>query len=342
VTIARRMIILSFCLGASTYFPTSATVAQTPPAAASPEPVQTWQPATSDQTGGNNEFVGDDSRHFTGPPMEPKPDPGIGYTIDPRQFKNTGPFRRVYSKKGFAFFKGKVFLPCSAGHFASNGTKDVEVGYVYVGGWGRGPQGAAVDAGFQKSSVQDGSVRDNYALIVKYERVPGMLALTTRYRCDQNLQFSFGPFKPLTLVLTAKGVAVDGVEREQTISVSTGIIDGWTSDGGGTSDGAIVKRMTTIAQPTGWSLDNLFNPSFNPQWNKSGTYFGHHSNDLTPLIRWTDCYIGKSSGKSTSVRWETWSKDTTEATQNFPADPTRVRYRLDDFANEVVAIDLHP
>jgi hypothetical protein len=77
---------------------------------------------------------------------------------------HSGAFHGVRSRNGWSAVRADVSIPCGASLFAKGTGRneltgltsliDQETGYIYVGGWGAGPNGAAVDAALQKSSAQ--------------------------------------------------------------------------------------------------------------------------------------------------------------------------------------------
>jgi len=290
-----------------------------------------------------NTYVNDDGATFTGPPVQTKPN-GVGAPADVAGQANTGPFRRIYSKLGYANVRGDVFLPCRAANFAQSGGKAVESGFAYVGGWGATDYGAAVDAGFVKSTKQDGSTADNYALFIRIDRKDGYATLPReqRFGCDHTAHFVFSTTPAGVLTLVGRGYDVHGNPMSPPpLTMATVVGDGWTAAAAASSaNGALVKRMTTIGQPKGWSDSTFGNTLFNPDWDKSGSYFGHAPGDDKPLIHWTSLEIGRYDPATGKVTWSRWSDGVTRAAQFFP-DSSRIIVKENDADDEVVAIDLH-
>jgi len=170
---------------------------------------------------------------------------------------------------------------------------------VYVGGFGGGDDGTAVDAGFQESSVHDGSKRDNYALIFKYQGQSGEQGWSNRFVCDQEVTYSFETISPNQLLLTASGFTwVNNnrvMEPNAHVSEQPALRDGWSPSGGilGSLEfGIVVKRMVSIAQPKSWTSDAHYRNT----WYKDGSYFGHSSGSTAPLIHWRACEVGRVMG----------------------------------------------
>jgi hypothetical protein len=290
---------------------------------------QTPQPVVDIRSGpAENQFVDDHGHLFTGPPILPKPDPGIGGAPDPKQFHDTGPYRRVNSKFGYSFVRGTIYLPCHPAQLSPD-----ETGMIYTGGFGVGRDGAAVDAGFQYSPTYD-----NYALFLKIDRPAAYPTDTRRLRCNQPVAIDFGPYTAGSLTVRATGATPDQYAE------ASAKIDGssrWPADGGGSSNGISIKRMTTIAQPSGWSAD----PSsslFNPTWDRSGSYFGHLPTDKTPAIQWLNFQLGRARpGSPGMVSWTKWTRAMTLRVDLYPLDRSKVLCNPTGSEIEATAIDLH-
>lgn len=286
-------------------------------------------PAVETQTApAENQFVDDRGQVFNGPPILPKPDPNIGGAPDPKQFHDTGPYRRVNSRFGYSYVRGTIYLPCHPAQLSPE-----ETGMIYTGGFGVGRFGVAVDAGFQYSSTYD-----NYALFLKVDRPNNYPRDPRRLRCNQPVVIEFGPFTNGRLTARATGATPDQyAEVSAPVSPSD-----WPLDGGRPKDGVSIKRMTTIAQPAGWSADPTSN-LFNPRWDSSGSYFGHVAADRTPTIEWRNFQLGRSSGGSSgAVKWTSWVPQLTLRVDLYPFDPTRVVCSPAGSQAEATAIDLHP
>ena len=114
-------------------------------------------------------------------------------------------------------------------------------------------------------------------------------------------------------------------------------LGGWAPDGGNTSDGMVVKRMTTIGQPEGWSNPNDLN--FNNTWFDDGSKWGFDANN-NPAVHWYNSQIGyNSDNTATTLYTNPW--DATGGYQNFPDDTTRIVYTNVSPSEEFDAINLH-
>ncbi len=218
--------------------------------------------------------------------VAPSPPPGFEYV-------GTGPYFGNYSKPGYSGVRGYVYLPCKAASLKMSGKDALETGYVYVGGFGAGNNSTAVDAGFQESSIHDGSEADNYALVVKYQNKSGMDHWTNRFSCDQEVYYSFETISPTLLVINATGEAWFKHNKKYAtgqVPIHPNPGDGWDPSGrvpGITDDAVVVKRMVSIAQPPEWS--SFINGNRN--WFRNGSYFGHRAGNRTPLVHWRGCEV---------------------------------------------------
>ena len=168
----------------------------------------------------------------------------------------SGAFHGVRSINGWSAVRASVSVPCGTRHFATGpgynevthreGVVDQETGYVYVGGWGAGSDGVAVDGGLQKSSAQ--ALRDEYSFYWKYG---GNKPITSamRFPCGgPDVVLELYPVLDTLLVFTATGVNTDGNRVTLTLVQRTRPQDGWTPAGGSATDGIILKRLVAIAR----------------------------------------------------------------------------------------------
>jgi hypothetical protein len=227
----------------------------------------------------------------------------------------SGAFHGVRARNGLSSVRAIVTIPCGVSHFqtapgynqvtARQDQIDQETGYIYVGGWGAGGRGAAVDAGLQKSSAQ--SEHDDYAFYWKYDRNHPVTS-NTRFPCGgPDVILELYPASANLLVFSATGVTTAGIRQTLTIAQRTTADDGWVPSGGSTTDGVIIKRIVSIAQPSIWrdsSLGRL-------RWS-SGTYFGIAGpNDPTPKIIWRDCELGRVVPPRIVPQYHKWTQDDT-------------------------------
>lgn len=279
----------------------------------------------------------DESTPAVLPPFEDRPFNGAQpYIYNGKQFhgrfKGTGPFRRTAILGSYSGIVGTVSLPCRAAKLrpATDGGVG-EIGFAYVGGWGAGDIARAVDAGFQKSSVNDGKEDDNYSLIMFYQGAKWRSEFP-RLRCGQDVRFDFRPISRTELKLTAWGTGKDGQPANPSITVSTQDQDGWWPEGDPTADekhGIILKRMTTIAQ----TKDVVKTPD----WDRSGSFFGHYPNDATPRVVWKKMFVGRQDGSKWA--WVPWDSADAERVQDSWPDASRAQSVVKN-QEEATAIDL--
>lgn len=211
---------------------------------------------------------------------------------------DSGAFHGVRAVNGWSAVRVAVSIPCNVSHFVTGpgydevtgapGIVDQETGYIYIGGWGAGPHGVSVDAGLQKSSAQ--SEHDNYAFYWKYANNKPITS-DDRFPCGgPDVVMELYPVSDSLLVFSVTGVASDGQKHTFTAVQRTKPSDGWIPGGGGSSDGIILKRIVSIAQPYAWKKRSGGGRS---DRFSDGSYFGVTGpNDLTPRIVWHDCEIG--------------------------------------------------
>ncbi len=223
----------------------------------------------------------------------------------------SGAFHGVRAVNGYSAVRAEVSIPCGVRHFVTGpgvnevtgqpGDVDLETGYIYIGGWGAGPRGVAVDAGLQKSSAQ--AMSDEYAFYFKY--ASNKPITSARFPCGgPDVILELYPLTDRLLVFTATGVLENGTRSTLTIVQKTDPADGWTPQGGTRSDGIIIKRIVAIAQPASWrqASNRLAATRF-----ISGTYFGVDGpHDRTPRILWKNCEIGSVSPSAHYPEYRAW------------------------------------
>jgi hypothetical protein len=229
----------------------------------------------------------------------------------------SGPFHGVRSTNGWSAVKVRVSIPCGAAHFATgygynevtkqNGIIDVETGFIYIGGWGAGSRGVSVDAGLQKASAQ--AEADDYAFYFKYAN-NHPITYPIRFPCggpDPILELY--PLSDSLLVFSITGMTDQHRRMTMTIVQQTRPSDGWTPDGGSTSDGIILKRVVAIAQPPSW---RSFFGLFHRDRFSNGSYFGVDGpSDHTPRITWQSCEIGRVVPPASTPTYHAWNNSET-------------------------------
>jgi hypothetical protein len=125
----------------------------------------------------------------------------------------------------------------------------------------------------------------------------------------------------------------------------------WSRSGGGSHDGIVLKRMTTIAQK---QMQGALPAGVTPEDNES--YFGHADGARdTPLVHWRNVHIGKvgadGSLPTNPVLWrraQTYALSTDPGVYNYPNasviidDCLRTSIGAGACADEVIAVDLSP
>ncbi len=223
-------------------------------------------------------------------PTEDVPIPGVPVRSQSNSpfGKSSGAFHGVRSRNGYSAIRVVVSIPCGDAHFQAQGA-DVETGYIYIGGWGSGPNGVAVDAGLQKSSAQNAT--DDYAFYWKYaSNKPFTVSNQNRFPCGgPDVTLELYAVSNDLMVFSANGVTADGVRRNLIAIQRTKSGDGWIPGGGTADDGIILKRIVSIAQPPEWTSSPVWSTR---RWS-SGSYFGIGGpGDPTPKIVWKKCQIG--------------------------------------------------
>lgn len=204
--------------------------------------------------------------------------------------ERSGPYRRVYSKPGFAYQSSQIYLPgADAGEvFEAKEAGHGDTAFVYAGGWGG--KGGAVDAGFQHGRYMNGP-HDDWAPFFLVQQPGGPSAVTVsdqRQAGGQPWRLAAGQAATLTfwvsqnedltvLNLFIQGVTnVDGMPSTLTLSAPVDISFGWDAAGGAN----ILKRMTTIGQTTG--NQNLATGSFLRGVNWQSSVIGTTEADAQP------------------------------------------------------------
>jgi hypothetical protein len=230
---------------------------------------------------------------------------------------DSGAFHGVRAVNGWSAVRVSVSIPCGARHFVTGpgynevtgapGIVDQETGYIYIGGWGAGPSGVSVDAGLQKSSAQ--AETDDYAFYWKYASNKPVTS-DERFPCGgPDVVLELYPVAESLLVFSATGVASDGQRHTFTAVQHTQPADGWSPGGGSSTDGVILKRIVSIAQPYAWHKRSGIGKA---DRFRSGSYFGVASpRDLTPRIVWSHCEIGHVVPPSIVPRYHTWTPSQT-------------------------------
>ncbi|MHA0035762.1 hypothetical protein [Deinococcus sp. PESE-13] len=204
--------------------------------------------------------------------------------------EQTGPYRRVYSKPGYAYQRSAVYLPTdkSADLYEEKSLGSGDTAFVYVGGWGG--RGGAVDAGFQHGRYM-AREQDDWAPFFLIEQPGGPSAVTVaadRQRSGDPWRLLAGQAADLTFwvsqeagqtILSMTMSGVTNVDREAASLTLRAPVDpryGWDAAGGGN----ILKRMTTIGQKRGHQ--NLASGSYlrNVAW--SGSVIGTSEADAKP------------------------------------------------------------
>ena len=217
---------------------------------------------------------------------------------------NSGGFHGVRAVNGWSSVRVAVSIPCGVSHFAQSAafwSVDEETGYIYIGGWGAGPQGVSVDAGLQKSSAQSSS--DDYAFYWKYATNKPITS-DMRFPCGgPEVVLELYPVSPTLLVFNVTGVNAEGKRVTITLVQKTQPADGWIPSGGSLSDGVILKRIVAIAQPYSWHQGAEHHNRF-----VDGSYFGIASpGDRTPRIVFKSCEIGRVAPASNVPHYKNWT-----------------------------------
>jgi hypothetical protein len=246
-----------------------------------------------------------------------------------KTFSGTGPYRRLITKPGYSYTAGTVFLPCQATHLDSR----FEVAFAYVGGWGVGTAGKAVDAGFQRSNLYD-----DYAAFINAQDFP-QISKEPRFRCGHPIDFRFWAASDTELRFWAHGLTENGRVEAVEAHLKHPASYGWPASGGGPVGGIVLKRMTTIGQN-----DATHALANGVDWDADGSYFGIDSQGR-PLIHWSHLVVGRVNMKGSPVDIVPWDAIRSDETlrpgmYNYPADPFVVEFTCTGCDNEIDAINL--
>lgn len=223
--------------------------------------------------------------------------------------EKSGPYRRVYSKPGYAYQSSTVYLPSDV---LGQMKEEKEAGhgdtaFIYAGGWGG--KGGAVDAGFQHGRYLGGP-QDDWAPFFLVQQVGGPSAITVsdekqaggapwRLLAGQEAQLTFWVTQDADLtVLSMSMQGTTSVDRAPATLTLRAPIDarfGWSAEGGSN----ILKRMTTIGQKYG--QQNLGTGSF------------------MKAVRWQNSQIG-----ATEAAAGAWTAEQTGGYCTFPSAETAV------------------
>jgi hypothetical protein len=247
-----------------------------------------------------------------------------------KAFSGTGPYRRLITKPGYSYVAGTVFLPCNATHLHPK----FETAFAYVGGWGVGEAGRAVDAGFQRSNAYD-----DYAAFIRAQAFP-QISKEPRFVCGHPVDFRFYAASNTELRFWARGVTAHNRVTAVEARLQHPAAYGWPANGGGTSDGVVLKRMTTIAQNN--ATEEL--PS-GTSWNADGSYFGHYAGDKRPAVNWSNLVVGQVDGHGNPVGVKPWGLQESDesaraGTINYPNNPITIWFTCTGCPNEIDAINL--
>ncbi|MBV8490112.1 MAG: hypothetical protein JO199_06230 [Candidatus Eremiobacteraeota bacterium] len=244
-------------------------------------------------------------------------------------FEGTGPYRRLTAKPGFSYVSGTIFLPCKAAKLHAS----FETAFAYVGGWGAGKAGKAVDAGFQRSDAYD-----NYSLFILAQDFK-QISKFPRFECGHPVDFKFYAKSDTELHLWAKGLTTNGRVEDVEAVLPHPASYGWPADGG-EADGIVLKRMTTIGQA---DADESLPDGV--AWNEDGSYFGHYAGEVHPRIRWSNLMVGRVDAKGNPTDVRPWGVDESNIALsvgllNYPTDPRTILYTCTACPDESNAINL--
>lgn len=175
--------------------------------------------------------------------------------------EKSGPYRRVYSKPGYAYQHSTVYLPSDV---LGEMKEEKEAGhgdtaFIYAGGWGG--KGGAVDAGFQHGRYM-GRPQDDWAPFFLVQQMGGPSAITVsdekqaggapwRLLAGQEAQLTFWVTQDADLTVLSMSIqgetSVDRAPASLTLRAPIDARFGWSAEGGAN----ILKRMTTIGQKYG-------------------------------------------------------------------------------------------
>jgi hypothetical protein len=209
-----------------------------------------------------------------------------------------------------------------------------ETAFAYLGGWGAGKTGKAVDAGFQRSDRFD-----NYSLFVLAQDFP-QISKFPRFKCGYSVDFKFYAASDTQLRMWSKGMTVDGRTEVVEAALDHPKSYGWPAGGGGSENGIVLKRMTTIGQA---DADANLPPGV--AWDENGSYFGHYAGERQPRVRWLNLEIGRVDAKGNPVELRPWSaRESNLALHagmvNYPTDPRNIWFTCTACPDESNAINL--
>lgn len=259
------------------------------------------QPMTSPDGGGLGGLVQGILRSVAG-----VAGPKTGVQVDCKDEKS-GPYRRVYSKPGYAYQYSRVYLPSdqSGDLHEEKAAGGGDTAFVYLGGWGA--SGGAVDAGFQHGHYMN-APQDDWAPFFLVQQMGGPSAITVsdqrqaggdpwRLLAGQDAEVTFWVSQNADLtVLNMHVYGETNRDRQEATLTLTAPMDyrfGWNAQGGAN----ILKRMTTIGQTYG--KQNL----------QSGSFMQG--------VHWQGSRIGQSE-----ANWEPWDAQQTGGYCTFPAPDT--------------------
>ncbi|HZY99136.1 MAG TPA: hypothetical protein VFE36_06160 [Candidatus Baltobacteraceae bacterium] len=246
-----------------------------------------------------------------------------------KTFSGTGPYRRLVTKPGYSYAAGTVFLPCGATHVDPT----FEVAFAYIGGWGVGIAGKAVDAGFQRSNAYD-----DYAAFINAQGFP-QISKEPRFPCGHAIDFRFYAASDTALRLWTKGLTenhrIEVVEARLTHPANYG----WPANGGGPINGIVLKRMTTIGQN-----DATNKLPKGVEWDADGSYFGIDASGR-PQVRWSNLVVGQVDAHGNPVGVVPWNFDRMDESDragmfDYPNDPLVIQFTCTGCTDEVDAINL--
>ncbi|WP_028309054.1 hypothetical protein [Desulfitibacter alkalitolerans] len=215
-----------------------------------------------------------------------------------------GPYRRVHSKSGYAWYGGNVYLPSKAKNEVkdqnySGGNRDTS--YIYTGG--RSSSGIEVDIGFLHNTNAGTNGNGNWGA---FRRVAGgtMYSAPVRFAPGQTIYWKF--YVPQYNQIALYFEAIPDGDTTKISYTIVGDATGWKKNG----TGNIIKRITHIAQPQ----TNL----------TTGSYLKN--------VRWSNSKIGLSDSQSTN-----WLSNQTGGTCLFP-NSSIVKVNFADYSQETVDI----
>lgn len=247
-----------------------------------------------------------------------------------KTFAGSGPYRRLITKPGYSYVSGKVFLPCKAAHLHPH----FETAFAYVGGWGVGSAGEAVDAGFQRSNLYD-----DYAAFIRAQGLP-QVSKEPRFKCGRAVEFAFSAVSNTELRLWTKGLTENNKVEVVVAKLRHDALYGWPAAGGGSANGIVLKRMTTIGQN---DPEKMLPPG--RTWDNDGSYFGRLASGKQPIVHWLNLKVGRVDERGNPVGVVAWGTAQTDeslnaGTRNYPDNPFNIWFTCTGCPNESDAINL--